>query len=359
MDAAQLLQSNVASIPPPDAGLTALQQTISESTLLPPLESFRLQTPARSPINRSPAPASAAQTASWRLPARLGPALADSLRSRWESYRVRLRDCQEDFSEEAVHELRVATRRLIAQFVMLDCVSPDKTAEKARRVLKRQLKALGQLRDTHVQRLFMERHVVRFPELFLVLDSLRHRERSLEKEAAAMVKSFETRKLEKWTRSLGGDLARKPSPGRSSNRLALTVARATTKAFANVVERHQAIVPTKPATIHRTRVAFKKFRYMVESLSPAFTGLTKRELRAMAHYQRRMGLLQDLEIMQGCITGFVQTHKRMEASLRPFVRHLRASRARALRSFLKSADEIFEFWPPRRATAKPPIAAAA
>ena len=280
----------------------------------------------------------------------LGPVLADSLRHRWKSYRARLRGCQDDFSEETVHELRVSARRLIAQFVMLGCLSPGTTAKKPRRVLKRQLKVFGELRDTQVQRLFLDRQVARFPELILVLDLLRCRERRLERKAAAKVKDFKIRKLGKWTRSLGDHLARNPARARHPDGLATTVARATNKAFADVVRRRQAIEPSNPSTIHRTRIAFKKFRYMVESLSPDFTGLSKRELRAMARYQRRMGLLQDLEVMQGCITGFVQKREGMEALLRPFARHLQASRARARRSFLKSADELFEFWPPGRAT---------
>jgi CHAD domain-containing protein len=115
-----------------------------------------------------------------------------------------------------------------------------------------------------------------------------------------------------------------------------------------VVRRRQAIDPANASTIHRTRIAFKKFRYIVESLSPDVTGFGKRELRALAYYQRRMGNLQDLEVVQQCITSFVQKHAGMEGLLKPFVGYLKARRARALRSFLRSADDLFEFWPPRQ-----------
>ncbi len=90
------------------------------------------------------------------VPAAVGPILAAALESRWESYREQLRRCQEEFSEEAVHELRVATRRLLAQFILLSCVAPSAALEKARRILKRRLAVLGDLRDTQVQRLFIE-----------------------------------------------------------------------------------------------------------------------------------------------------------------------------------------------------------
>jgi CHAD domain-containing protein len=288
----------------------------------------------------------------------VGPFLARSLRGRWELYQAQLRRCQDDFSEESVHQLRVATRRLMAQFVMLGCVTPGKTAEKARRVLKRRLKALGELRDTHVLGLFVERQLERFPELLFVRDILKQRERRLERATAAKVRTFKLGKLERATLTLGEHLAGEPGMAGQPDRLAALVARETTKAFDDVVRRRQAIDPANASTIHRTRIAFKKFRYMVESLSPDVTGLRKRELRALAYYQRRMGNLQDLEIVQQCITGFVQKHAGMERLFKPFVRYVKIRRARALRSFLKSADDLLEFWPPSRAGTGVGLAAA-
>src|SRR5215831_12715618 len=44
----------------------------------------------------------------------VGPFLSRSLNMRWESYLEQLTTSQQKFSEEAVHQLRVATRRLIA-----------------------------------------------------------------------------------------------------------------------------------------------------------------------------------------------------------------------------------------------------
>jgi CHAD domain-containing protein len=123
--------------------------------------------------------------------------------------------------------------------------------------------------------------------------------------------------------------------------------RGTTKAFAVAVARRGAIDPADPVTIHRTRVAFKRFRYMVECLSPAFTGLGKRALRPLAIYQRRMGLLQDLEIMRNCLERFSKDHEGTEDLLRPFCRQLQRRRTRSLRRFLRSADHLLHFWPPR------------
>ena len=285
------------------------------------------------------------------LPSALGPALAKALDARWQTYRKQLEHCQEEFTEEGVHELRVATRRLLAQLDLLECVTPSASLEKGRRILKRRLAALGDLRDTQVQRLFIEQRAARFPEPALLYAWLRRRERRLVKSAAGKVNRWGTRKLGKWICAMAAELTAHTRRSRAQSQLVSAVLRAAAKAFAEAVQRRRAINLADPRTIHQTRVAFKRFRYMMESLSPALTGLSKRQLRALAYYQRKMGIIQDLEVLQHCVAKFIHENSKMEPLLRPFCRHLNQRRARAMHSFVKSADRLLEFWPPARLTA--------
>jgi CHAD domain-containing protein len=250
----------------------------------------------------------------------------------------------------------VATRRLLAQFDLLECVEPSATLEKGRRILKRRLAALGDLRDTQVQRLFIEQKAAKFPEPALLYAWLRRRERRLVKSAAGKVKRWRTRKLGKWISAMAAELTANTRRSRARSQLASAVLRATAKAFAEAVQRRRAINLADPRTIHQTRVAFKRFRYMMESLSPALTGLNKRQLRALAYYQRRMGIIQDLEVFRRCVARFIHENSKTEPLLRSFCRHLKQRRTRAVHSFLKSADRLLEFWPPARlAVAEPPL----
>lgn len=251
-----------------------------------------------------------------------------------------------------MHELRVATRRLLAQFTLLDSVVPGVALEKARRVLKRHLAALSDLRDNHVQCLLVDQKVGAFPELILVRSWLKRRERGLVAGAAGKVRRFKTKKLETWIAALIANLSADPVGARLQNLLESTVLRTAADAFAEAVERRQAIDPAAPDTIHKTRVAFKRFRYIMESLSPAFTGLTKRQLRSLAYYQRKMGLIQDLEVMQSCVTAYLRENPQSAPLLHPFCHYLRQRRTRALRTFVKSADRLFEFWPPAALTGR-------
>jgi CHAD domain-containing protein len=286
-----------------------------------------------------------------RLPAAVGPCLADALAERWTSYRKELRRCQEEFSEDAVHELRVATRRLLAQFVLLSCVAPSTGLEKARSSLKCRIAALGDLRDTQVQLSFLDQQAARFPELEPLRAWLRRREHRLIKSAAKKVNRFRTKKFGKWIAAMTEDLTACAGNVRARKQLASAVVGAAADAFSEVVKRRRAIDLADMGTVHQTRVAFKRFRYIVEALSPGLTGLTKRQLRALAYYQRRMGIIQDLEVMKRCIEKFVRGHKNTQPALRPLCRYLRQRRTRALRSFLKSTDCLFEFWPKARLAA--------
>ncbi len=280
------------------------------------------------------------------MPVAVGPILAAALASRWESYREQLRRCQRRFSEDAVHELRVATRRLLAQFTVLSCVAPSAALEKARRILKRRLAALGDLRDTQVQRQFIKQKADSFPEIVRLRGWLKRRERRLARSAAETVNRAKTKKLEKWISAMTADLAAKATNARAQRQFAAAVLRAAAESFAEAVERRRAINLADLRTVHQTRVTFKRFRYIVESLSPDITGLSRRQLRTLAYYQRKMGIIQDLEVMQACVAQYTRGDKKRAVLLQPFSRHLRQRRARALRSFLKTADRLYEFWPP-------------
>jgi CHAD domain-containing protein len=280
----------------------------------------------------------------WRVPAEPGACLARALRSRLRLYRQLLHLCQHDFSEHSVHQLRVASRRLIALLVLLSSVVPGAKTEKARKSLKRRLKILGELRDAHVQRDFISHQWPRYPELVLVVDLISRQERRLTRALARKVQEFKFRKVEKCTVALCVELRASSDDATRTDVIASNAYGAMAEAFAEVARRRQAIDPGKSQTIHRTRLAFKEFRYIVESLSPAFTGLRRHQLRRFATYQRRMGFLQDLEILQAFITRFVKEHAATEPLLRPFIRYLGRRRARALCSVIRHADDLFVLW---------------
>jgi inorganic triphosphatase YgiF len=65
--------------------------------------------------------------------------LGESLNTQWRRYRKRLRRCQGQFSQDAVHDVRVETRRLLSTIELLGAFIPERDIQKVRRALKRHL----------------------------------------------------------------------------------------------------------------------------------------------------------------------------------------------------------------------------
>jgi CHAD domain-containing protein len=340
MNSIGLVQSNVDSLPPPN----------SENALQ-----------AKSPPRGSPLPLSHSPDLNSNQPADkqlrtllpgqtfegLGLALGETLLARWKSYQERVKECRDRPTLESVHELRVAIRRLISQFMLFSQMLPEHTPQKARNILKSELESLGTLRDSHVQRIFLQRQATKFPGLAALLKRLEREEAHLAKKASQNVHRFKSTTLEKAVASLLEFLKAQSRNGQTQRELANSALRCADGAFANVVERYRGIDRDDPRTIHRIRVAFKKFRYIVESFPPQLSGYSQSDLRALARYQRRMGNIQDFEVILQRVQGFLKQHQHARLDL--FSGYLRARRTRAVQSFLTTSSRLLQFWPPQAA----------
>jgi CHAD domain-containing protein len=275
----------------------------------------------------------------------VGPHLAEALREQWGRYRKQLRKCQKDFSIENVHELRVQTRRLMAKLMLIRYVVPSSAVNKASRALKRRLANLGDLRDTHVQIDFLDENLKRFPGLNGFRDYLRRCKHRLEKPTFKKVERSKTRKIGRWIEAMRKELCAKADQATLQTVLAQVVLAATDRAFEEVVERYRAINPADLQTIHRTRVAFKRFRYMVECLPPDVLQPSARALVMLSKYQRKMGDIQDLRVLRARIDKFVRNRAGRKKALRPFRNFLEQRQSRLVRTYLSSADELPRFWP--------------
>src|SRR5512142_1747799 len=91
--------------------------------------------------------------------------LADALKKDWDNYRKELRNCRDGFSNEAVHDLRVATRRVLAIIELLNSIEPRPRFKKIRNDFKDQLDELDDLRDTQVMLAEISEELNELPQL--------------------------------------------------------------------------------------------------------------------------------------------------------------------------------------------------
>jgi CHAD domain-containing protein len=268
-----------------------------------------------------------------------------SLADRWFKYTRELRKCQTGFSEKSVHDLRVALRRMISALDMAGAVVADRPLGRVRRELKRLLGNFSALRDVQVQLLIVEEMVSRHPQLAVIRTTLLVKEERLVDRLRKQITKVRTSDHAAAIQSLGASVERAFQDfSRARSRRGAVVATATA-AFARAVQSKEMANRSRPETIHRLRVAFKKFRYRAEMLQPLLSWFAKDRLTAMNAYQTRMGEIQDIDVFLRVVRVFAaRPRRRGSPPFRPVILELLARRRELIRRFFSSSAELYTFW---------------
>ncbi len=265
--------------------------------------------------------------------------LLTALAERWGKYREELKRCKEEFSEEAVHDLRVATRRLVAVMNMLRILDPHPRVQKVRRALKQQLDSLDELRDTQVMLAEVYESISNFPELKPFGEYLLAREKKLLRHARKEIKALHIaelkKRIEKSQESLDEKLKEK---GWTANLLSVV-----DQAYARARQAYGEIDARKPATIHRFRVTFKKFRYMVEIVHPILKDVPEEYLKQLHDYQSHMGDIQDAAVLLNMLTEYTDETD-SGAALSTTRKAFETHRAELIARFMEGKEAIRIFW---------------
>ncbi|HEY4491077.1 MAG TPA: CHAD domain-containing protein, partial [Acidobacteriota bacterium] len=105
--------------------------------------------------------------------------LLEALDQRWKNYRTELKRCRAEFSNEAVHDLRGAARRMLALIRLLNSISPRPRLQKLSRAFKDQLDEFDDLRDTQVILAEISETLQELPQLHKFQDHMQDIEKSL------------------------------------------------------------------------------------------------------------------------------------------------------------------------------------
>ena len=262
-----------------------------------------------------------------------------ALEERWKKYRLEIKTCKQEFSEEAVHDLRVATRRLMAVMDILRTLDPHPRTQKVRRVLKNQLDSLDDLRDTQVMLVDVYESVVNLPELESFEEYLLAREKKLLRRARKEIKALQLSELKRRIETSRALLEDNVQRRESTARLFSVV----DQAYARAMQAFGQIDASQSASIHRFRIAFKKFRYTVEIVSPGLKNYPESYLKQMHDYQSRMGDVQDAEVFLGALMHFAEqtdSLSMLESARQSFENH----RTELISAFMNSKEEIHLFW---------------
>src|SRR6266498_1542294 len=265
--------------------------------------------------------------------------LLEALDQRWKNYRAELKRCRTEFSNEAVHDLRAAARRMLAIIRLLNSISPRPRLQKLNRAFKDQLDEFDDLRDTQVILAEISETIQELPQLQVFEEYLQGVEKELLKTLRKKLKVIDLFDVSKRIRRMRESLKTE-----SNDDLVLQILQAVDDEFLIVKQRQNWINPAQATTIHRVRIAFKTFRYMVEIIHPLLPDFPLGNLKQMNDYQSLMGEIQDVEIiMQALADAPLQTSS---FDPEPVRRYYESCHSAAISAYMKVANQLDTFWRP-------------
>lgn len=288
---------------------------------------------------------SALRSQARRAPVNPCAMLIEALEDRHRNFAVQLVRVRRRPSEPGVHDLRVATRRLVAVMDLISGVAQDALLEKRRKALRSFLKGFNGLRDAHIRRIALRKLRAAFPSAGMCLRGMQVQERELLVATGRSVRMFDTAGLQASIAEAEDALLRisiNPALA-SATRVVLTGALAA--AFTRVVRRRQGINGTDPATVHRMRVAFKRFRYSLEILTPLLPWMTAGTRSRLNGYQTAMGKIQDtVVLLEGIAAYEAKRPVTGRMALIEVREYLLRRRMALMDAFLANADVLYTFW---------------
>ena len=263
--------------------------------------------------------------------------LLEALENRWKNYRAELKRCRAEFSNEVVHDLRVATRRMLALIQLLNSISPRPRLQKLTRVFKDQLDEFDDLRDTQVILAEISEILHELPQLKDFQKHLQSAEEKLLRTLRKKIKKLEISEITKRIRKTHESIE-----AEANSELEAQIMQAVDDVYLTTKQRYTSVDLARSATIHRVRIAFKSFRYMIEIIYPLLKDFPVEHLKRMNDYQSLMGEIQDAEVFMQTLVDFSE-HTSFP-DLEPVRRYYERRHAEAISAYVKERNLLDTFW---------------
>jgi CHAD domain-containing protein len=276
--------------------------------------------------------------------------LAGALHQRWRRYRNALGRCQEKFSERSIHASRIEARRMSAQLSLLRVFAARRDIERAQEAIKNHLDTFDPLRDAHVQLATLKTECRHIAGAKQVRKFIRKREGRCQRKAEHRIQRVKTRAVREVVDELVAGLRER---GKNPERMRVDrgkILRSVDATFARVAMYRSRMDAADPASIHRTRVAFKEFRYMMESMRLLCPQIRRRDLAAMHAFQNLLGDLQDTDVFLDRVDKLIRKKRVKLSEVAPLRRWLMRRHVRQVKLCLRHADVVHRFWPLKSVT---------
>jgi len=268
--------------------------------------------------------------------------LAEALHDGGRGFHRALKRCRKDFSTRAVHECRVEARRLLSSIDLIQSIAPQKGFRKGRRAIRKCLKLLQPLRDVQVQLgLARQSSIASVPLIRSELSERRRHHRRKAIEGLDALSDARTRrlagKIERWLR-------RYDNPVDDQRRIRRVLAVRLTAGYKKVIGLRATVDPGDVETIHRVRIAFKKFRYTIEPVRGLLTDFPAETMRDFKSLQDALGSLQDTDVFLQRLDKWIRKQPELARPLALFRHWLLCLRPQQIHTAIEWMDRLPAEW---------------
>ena len=263
--------------------------------------------------------------------------LMDLLEERGMAYRKQAKRCREQLTTDAIHDLRTSVRRLLATLDIVAFFTSASNVEKVSDRLKSQMDGFSDLRDMQVMLDKLSDDVDVLPQLAPFQNYLekraKRRKRADEKHIRNIKAGGVNKRLSKLQKAVE-ELPAEDLEGR--------LPQAVDEAFLRVMQRYSEVNTSELVSIHRLRVAFKKFRYMVEAIRPCLPAVPGALLKHMDDYQTQLGNIHDIQVFLEMLDEFAKQDNSYDST--PVRRFYARMLEEAVAAYLQRKEEVVRFW---------------
>jgi CHAD domain-containing protein len=255
----------------------------------------------------------------------------------WKEFSRAWTNAHAEVSSKCIHDLRVTTRRLIARLELVGAVSNNEEIVRVQKDLKKLLKRMGALRDLQVE---LE-NLARLRANGVVSDFKQNLERRKTREVKTVrmdLKSGKRRRIQESIKALRPDFETLHS-GPDNIEVRRSIERLIRTRRSEFFKARRRFKPGNEETLHKMRIALKKFRYVVEAAQPVLGGWAAESARKMHDFQQLMGNSRDVEILRAYLERWA-VKRGKEVAVVPVLERLTKMRARMIIRITQASDMI-------------------
>ncbi len=268
---------------------------------------------------------------------------------RYRNFETEFRQTRRNPDAENLHDLRVATRRLIAALEFKSSFYPEARYGKVVHILEEFIRPLGKQRDLLLQEDYFQK-IISGTETGLkyYLEDLRKKIQANHKEVQQDLSGFNLSKFSRKTHQLPLEwVVPAALPGEESHPDPLLnvdwkrLIREKLEAILSLEEK--AIVQNNLDSFHKMRIKLKELRYWLEILEEVFAFVTRDQLALMHRLQTVMGDIHDRDVWAMGLLKFsrrIYPEKSGYVNLAEQAVRLRESRRRKYANFKKLFDQF-------------------